>query len=69
MKLKAILQSSICVSALMLPAALSAQTTSAAADTTPAADATTVPGDTIIVTGSRIRHDPLENDQPVVTLD
>lgn len=69
MKLKAILQSSICVSALMLPAALSAQTTSATADTTPAADATTVPGDTIIVTGSRIRHDPLENDQPVITLD
>lgn len=66
---KSVLRCGICAIALLYPTLASAQT-----DNTPPADgqsATAAPNedDTIVVTGSRIRRNPLDNSSPVVTLD
>jgi iron complex outermembrane receptor protein len=54
--------------ALFLTSGAYAQTVSVAPAAATGADES-APGDAIIVTGSRIRRNPLENDSPVVTLD
>ena len=55
------------VAALLLAAGLCA-TPAEAQEATPAADAA-APGADIVVTGSRIRRDPVDQDKPVVTVD
>jgi iron complex outermembrane recepter protein len=62
----------ICLAALAMPASAYAQVASAASDATAVAavqNQEAAPGEAIIVTGSRIRQNPLDAASPVISLD
>lgn len=69
MTIKSVLRSGVLLSALALAAASRVEAQTVAVGPAAAATPEEAPGDLIIVTGSRIRRDPLNQDSPVVVLD